>query len=608
VLKINPRPAVMHYVMGVWLDADRRFPEARQHLDKAIEYAPAWPAPRVELGRLFMEIGEDSLARKTLDEAFELDTFDASTHSILSLLDTLEKFARLETEHFVIKYDDQADGIIAPYFAESLEAMYPAVCRDFGAVLDHRTIIEVFPDHMGFSLRTAGRPFIATVGACTGRVITLSAPRRTASVFGRFDWVDVLRHEFTHTVTMAVTDNRIPHWFTEGLAVREERPGQSWALKHTLSEVVRDDRLFTMETIDWGFVRPREPGDRGLAYAQSEWMVEYIVERSGERAIVDLLGLLREGKTQEQAFTQVLKCSTTQFDGEFKKWAAEQVARWNLPMPAHEDSDDIEAKLADAPDDPALLARLANAQMFDGDFRDAEETAQRVLEADENNKPALGVLCHMLIGRMLGEQDEGQREELTNKAEPYLRRLIEIDPENPSAIKYLGYVEQSRGNWSAAVQWLTRYQKMFPDDPDSYRRLAAIYFEQEDTDRAKKQLELLYPLAGDEPSLPRRIAEIYGDRQQPAEAATWLRRVLESDLYDVAAHKTLGEDFLTLNRPIEAEREFQSMCRLAPDDSAGYAGLVKVYEATGDAEKAAQCRLKADQAGKSGKPTGPGAD
>ena len=608
ILQINPRPAVMHYVLAVWLDADRRFPEARQHLAKAIEYAPTWPAPRVELGRLYMETGGDSLARTTLDEAFKLDTFDANTHSILGLLDTLEKFARLETEHFVIKYDEQADGIIAPYFAEVLEAMYPVVCRDFGAGPDKRTIIEVFPDHMGFSIRTSGRPFIATIGACTGRVITLSAPRRTGSVFGRFDWGDVLRHEFTHTVTMAVTDNRISHWFTEGLAVHEERPGQSWQLKHTLSDVVRDDRLFTIEKIDWGFVRPREPGDRSLAYAQSEWMVEYIIERSGELAIVDMLASLREGKTQEQTFKAVLKCGTTEFDREFKKWAAEQVAKWNLPMPAREDSDDIETKLADAPDDPALLARLAAAQMFDGDFGDAENSARRALEIDEKNKLALEVLGHVLMGRMLGEPDEGKRQELTDKAEPFLRQLIEVDAENPSAIKYLGYVEQSRGNWPAAVQWLTRYQKMFPDDPDSYRRLAGIYFEEEDTDQAKKQLELLYPLAPNDSSVPRRIADIYRDREQPAEAATWLRRALEDDLYDADLHRMLGECLLSVNRPIEAEREFQSVCRLTPNDAAGYAGLAKVYEATGDAEKAAQYRLKADQAARSGRPPSPGAE
>ena len=40
---------------------------------------------------------------------------------------------------------------------------------------------------------------------------------------GTFNWAQVLRHEYTHTVTLGATDNRIAHWMTEGLAVLEEQ-------------------------------------------------------------------------------------------------------------------------------------------------------------------------------------------------------------------------------------------------------------------------------------------------------------------------------------------------------------------------------------------------
>jgi cellulose synthase operon protein C len=597
VLKINPRPAVMHHILGVWLCSDRRFPEARQHLSKAIEYAPTWPAPRTELGRLHMETGEEALARKTLDEAFTLDSFDAATHSVLGLLDSLEKFARLETKHFVIKYDEKADGVIAPYFAESLEEIYPRVCRDLGTDLDKRTIIEVFPDHMGFSLRTGGRPFIATIGACTGPVIAMSAPRATGSMFGRFNWVDVLRHEFTHTVSMAATDNRISHWFTEGLAVREEKPGQSWSVKHLLSDAVRRDRLFTLETIDWGFVRPREPDGRSLAYAQSEWMVEFIAEWNGEGAIIDMLKSMREGKTQGQTFKQVLNREPSEFEKEFKAWAAKHVEQWGLPDASPEDADEIKAKLEDAPDDAMLLARLAKAKMMDGEPGEAERLARKALDEDEENKLALEILCHAMIGKMLGERDEVARQELIDKTEPYARRLSRLDPDNPSAIKYLGYVEQSHKNWAEAIQWLTRYQKKFPDDPDSYRRLAAIYAEQNENGQVLKQLEMLFPLVESEPAVARRIADLYSERRQPDKAANWLRRAIESDPYDAEIHQALGNACLTIGRPAEAEREFQSVSRLRPNDAAGYAGLSQVYEAMGDTDKAAEFKKKAEVLG-----------
>ena len=41
-------------------------------------------------------------------------------------------------------------------------------------------------------------------------------------------WSQVLRHEYSHTITLAATDNRIAHWMTEGLAVWEEQTPLKW--------------------------------------------------------------------------------------------------------------------------------------------------------------------------------------------------------------------------------------------------------------------------------------------------------------------------------------------------------------------------------------------
>src|SRR5207244_2543569 len=158
-----------------------------------------------------------------------------------------------------------------------LEKVYSDVTGNFGVQPEKKTSIEIFPDHMGFSVRITGRPFIATVGACTGPVIAIQAPRGLAP-FGRFNWANVLRHEFTHTVTLAATENRIPHWMTEGMSVHEEPVPQSWRTKQLLSQALWDDRLFTLESIDWGFMRPKRSDDRELAYAQGEWMVGYIAK------------------------------------------------------------------------------------------------------------------------------------------------------------------------------------------------------------------------------------------------------------------------------------------------------------------------------------------
>ncbi len=592
--KITPRPAMLHHALGVWLCAGRQFEDARPHLEKAIEFAPTWPAPRVELGQLYLEIGEEDLARSTLDAAFAIDSFDARTHEILGLLDRLDKFARRETGHFIIRYDEEADGVIAPYFAEALEAMHPEICESIGFRPLKPTIVEVFPDHMGFSLRIGGRPFISTIGACSGRVIALCAPRRQIAPFGAYNWVEVLRHEYAHTVSMAATENRITRWFTEGLAQRAENRPRPWTTMLLLAETSRERRLTAVKDIDWAFVRPRQPGGVGLAYAQSEWMVEYIEERYGRQALLDMLEVVRAGKMLEQVFSEVLKCETTVFDQEFGTWAAEQAASWGLPtsQPA-EDRERVEAELRDNPDDPVLLARLALAWLQAGELGKAKKAAREALEQDEDQPVALEVISHAFIQQMLGERDTKKREELIKCAEPYLRRLIRLDPQNPAAIKYLGYVEQAHRNWPAAIDRLKTYQHRFPADPDPYRRLVAVYLEQDRPADAIREQTALAKLVPHEPAVPRRLGDLHAREGRFDQAAAWYLKSIQADPYHLKTHRRLAEACFKASDYAGAERGFEALCRLKPNSAEGYEGLSSVLRRMNQADKAEEFAAKA---------------
>jgi len=591
--QINPTPAAFEYAIGRWLSAGRQYADAEGFLKKAIEFAPYWPEPRTELGQLYMETGEEALARPLLEKAFALDSFDRHTHNVLDLLDSIDGFAQLRSKHFILKYDAKEDAVAAPYFSEALEALYDEVCDDFAVRPKKPTIIELFPTHMDFSVRVTGRPFIGTIGACTGRVIALAAPRGRPP-FGRYNWAGVLRHEFTHTVTMAATGNRIPHWMTEGLAVYEEPSPRSWAQKHMLSDAVRRDRLFPVASISWRFIRPRRPNDRTMAYAQSEWMIEYIIERYRFGAILDLLKAFRDGLTQRQAFKQVLKVDSDRFDEGFKAWARAQVKRWGLPVLAVEDPKAIREELKGKPDDSGRLGRLALAEWLDGEVDKAETAALRALEVDKDQPRALEVMGRVLVARMLGEENMAKRRAMIDRIEPYVRRLHEIKPDNPVAIKYLGYVEQGWEQWNEAIAWYEQYQRRFPDDPDTYRRLAGIYLRRKEYDAALKQLESLARLVDDEPAVARQIASIYANRGEWSRAAHWYERAIEIDPYDVDTHGALGDALVAERKFAQAEREYRAVCKLRPEDAIGYDGLARVYKEMGKSDQSKEFRRKAE--------------
>ncbi len=597
VERINPRPAAFHYVLGVWLASRRQFDRAEAEYKKSIDYAPWWSEPQTDLGLCYLETGEEALAKQTLEASFKLDGFNHRTHMILRLLDQLEHLATVETEHFIVKYDKTEDPVVGMYFPDALEAMYPEICDAFGHRPEKKTIVELFPNHVDFSVRIGGRPFIATIGACSGRVIAMASPRKGASLFGRYNWDNVLRHEFAHTVTLDATRGRITHWYTEACAVYSEPHARPWSWKQLLSDAFREDRLFTLDEIDWGFIRPKRADGRHLAYAQSEWIIEYIFDKHGRDKALALLEAYRDELPQEAAFKQVFGMDAATFFKRFKRWAGRQVAEWDMPVTPTADKEKVEKQLEDDPDNALLHAKRAVALLEEAEVDDAETALNLALELNPNEKLALELIAHIHVKRSHAEKDPKQREQYLEDAEPYLRRLIRIEPDNPHAIKYLGFVEQSRRQWPEAIRLLKQYQDRYPEDPDTYRRLAAIHAEQGDEGARIDQLANLAPMVEDNPYVALELAEAYENRGQLAEAARWYRHAMRIDPFDASTHLACGDVLLKLGRPLEAQREFEAAVVLSPDDGHAYDGLSRVFAAMGNRKQAETYKKQAEARG-----------
>jgi Flp pilus assembly protein TadD len=338
---LAPQDATAYEEVAQQLAAMRQYPRSEAMYKIAVERAPWWTAARNGLGLLYTQSGDEDSARSTLEAAHVLDPYNLQTTNYLRLLDELDKFAKSETQHFVVFYDADADPIIPEYFGDYLETVYKAVTSDFQTQPAVKTFIEVFPTHDAFSVRTTGSPWIGTVGASTGRVIALVSPRKGEMTMGTFNWAQVLRHEFTHTVTLAATDNRIPHWFTEGLAVWEEHSPLRWEWIPMLYQAVNEDHLFSMDNLTWAFIRPKKPIDRQLAYAQSFWICNYIEQTYGHDAILKMLAGFKDGLSQDEVFPKVLGKSTSEFSEEFHNWTRKQVASWGYDPETSKKYDDL---------------------------------------------------------------------------------------------------------------------------------------------------------------------------------------------------------------------------------------------------------------------------
>ena len=328
VEEYDPDNATAYYAVGKQLATLRQYAPAEKMLRTAIDRAPWWTRPRNELGLLLTQSGDELGAIKELTLAREYDPFNAESANYLDLLTELQGYDKVETRDFVIEYDKAKDPLTAELLAEYLDDMGEDVGRIYGWNPPEKTRIEVFPTHDRFSVRIAGDPYVGTVGACTGPVIAMVMPLDSGDTLGTFDWAQVIRHEFTHTITLGRTGNRIPHWMTEGLAVREEQAPVRQEWLDLLSEAFNKDELFPLDGLTWGFVRPRKPTDRSLAYAQSWFVCQYLTERWGEEKLQASLTKFADGGREAGVWREEFGIELPQFDKDFRQWMRDHVESW----------------------------------------------------------------------------------------------------------------------------------------------------------------------------------------------------------------------------------------------------------------------------------------
>ena len=465
---IDPRNASAYLELAEHLSAMRQYPRAAAMYKIAIERAPWWTAARNGLGLLYTQSGDEDDARVVLEAAHSLDPFNLRTTNYLRLLDDLASFAKKETANFVVMYDAKLDPVIPEYFSDYLESVHAAVCKDFKHTPAVKTYIEVFPTHDAFSVRTTGSPWIGTVGASTGRVIALVSPRGGKNTLGTFNWSQVLRHEYTHTVTLSMTDNRIPHWMTEGLAVWEEHSPLRWEWVPMLYHAVKENELFTMDKLTWAFVRPRKPTDRQMAYAQSFWICTYIEQKYGHESILKMLDLYRQGLSQEEVFPKVLNIDIEKFYDGFVEWTKEQIASWGYD----EETTDKYNELREKADE------LVKSRQYDK----AVEAWEEIVKI----RPMDSLPHQRLAGLYLTKQINQPE-----KAIEHLKTLSDVELKDNRYAKRIARLYRDQNDTTNATKFALTAVYTDPYDLDAHQLLAEVYEKADDKSGAEREQRVI---------------------------------------------------------------------------------------------------------------------
>ncbi len=525
--RLSPGGAEAHYTAGRYLSMFRQYDDAAAMLEAAIERQPQWPAPRLELGLMEMQTGRDRKALAVLRSLIAIDPFNKRTANSLHLLEEIAEYDEIESEHFIIRYRPGIDEVLVALMPEPLDRIHDIVSARFGWEPEHKTIIEVAPNHKRFAVRITGMPHIHTIAACTGPIIAMEAPRDGPSSMhhGTFDWVRVLQHEYTHTITLDQTNNRIPHWLTEAAAVSMEPAPRDYDTAVMLARAYREGTLFDLDQIKWAFVRPKLRGDRGKAYAQGYWMVEYMNERFGPSALVNLLERYFEGDREEAAIPKTLGVSRDEFFRGFLAWAGEQVKAWGL-----------------APE-PTML------ELTD-ELRDADPDLAVIMAA--SRKAWLDAISRAMADRIGAPTAPTDRKFTADQWPPLVRPPVEIDddtliawrelyPDHPELLhEEIRRRLDARGEaHPGLIGKLERLAELRPVDDYPHRKLAQIYLAGDDPELAIPHLEMLDLYEEKSPIYARELANLYRDRGDRDRALAKVTRCVQVSPY-VAEHRELA--------------------------------------------------------------------
>jgi tetratricopeptide (TPR) repeat protein len=488
------------------------------------------------LGINRLRLGEMDDGRDALEVAFRGDPFDPRTKNALELLDVLEDYEQFRSGRFVLSAHSREMRVLAPRVMEIAEQAYDYFSGQYGYHPPTPIRIEFYRRHEDFSVRTTGLVGVDILGVSFGPVVALDSP--SAGVFGPVNFASTLWHELAHSFHLGLTNSRVPRWFSEGLAVFEERrarPGWGFDVTPDFLTAFQAGRLSPASALNQSFLRPSYPEQVVHAYFQGALLMEMIERDHGFEAIVDMLDAYREGRPTDEVLRQVLGLEPEALDAAFEAYVRERFGRALRALSPASGSD--------------------QSDLAEGRYPQLLREARRAMEADEHER----ALEALLEAQSLFPEHAGP-----DSTYPLLAAL---------------YLE--RGEMELAVDQLKRSIAIDADDLDAHRRLAELYISHGDAAAAEviEDTLLIQPF---DAALYRSLAEIRESGNEWQKAAAAREAVVALDPVDAAearyllarAHHRAGEFGA-------AKREVLGALEVAPMYEEALELLLEIREASG---------------------------
>jgi tetratricopeptide (TPR) repeat protein len=526
---VNPAYGDVYRIAGQQAARHYRFDAAAALARKALDIEPGNIRASADLGVHLLRTGDETAARKALDDAFRADPYDVVTYNLLGLLDTLEKFETVEDGLVTLRLHPEEAPVLREHALPLARSALDTLAARYNHAIEGPILVEIFPRHDDFAVRNVGLPgMVGALGACFGRVVTLDSPR--ARPPGTFNWQATLWHEMAHVVTLQMSKNRIPRWLTEGISVYEEqraRPEWGREMEMRFADALERGEVLRLADLNRGFMS----GDTiALAYYQASLLVDHLMTTRGEAAVQALVRAFGDGVPVDEAMRRAIGPTLAGLETEFlasvgERFAAVLAARQpqDIRITARMPREAVEALGAEHPGSFDVQLRLGDARAAAGDVEGAYaawEQAARLLPTAVGEESPLARIATLAAGR--GD---------TARAADALERLLARDDTNIEAARRLAtMIDAGREPGRAARAW-ARVAELDPFDATASAALGRHAL----------------------------------DSRAPDAAARWFRAALAAGPVDkAAAHCDLAESYLAVGAAPQAKRQVLAALEVAP--------------------------------------------
>lgn len=327
-LEMNSQYGEIYSVPAHFYVITRRYRQAIELYERAVETQPNLWSAHSELGVNLLRENRIDEAQRHLEIAYRGDPFSAQIVNTLRLIDSFDNFQVIEripaegeeAAHpgVILRLHKDEAAVLDPYVSDIVNDAIATFSERYQFELKEPVIVELYPEHDDFAVRTSGLPGIGLLGVAFGYLVAMDSP--TGRDEGDFHWGTTLWHELAHIFTLEATDHLVPRWFSEGVSVYEEwstgpLPGRHIPL-HVL-EAIEEDKLLSITELDRGFIRPTYEGQVMVSYMQAGLVCQYIADRWGQQGLVDVLNGFGDGLTTAEVLEPALGITADAFDQGF---------------------------------------------------------------------------------------------------------------------------------------------------------------------------------------------------------------------------------------------------------------------------------------------------